>query len=131
MRARLEQLENQELILLPTNDGAQESFTKFAIASFTLNQQESVLMVLRPVPVKDKNKFFIPFADETSAIETYGSGRYLDLQFPPGSQYITIDFNLAYNPYCAYNSKFSCPLPPSENHLSVPVEAGEKTYEEI
>ncbi|MCZ6693310.1 MAG: DUF1684 domain-containing protein [Bacteroidetes bacterium] len=51
----------------------------------------------------------------------------MDLKFPPGSQSVTLDFNQAYNPFCAYNEKFSCPLPPSQNHLTIPIRAGEKS----
>jgi hypothetical protein len=71
---------------------------------------------------------FLAFGDETSARETYGAGRYLDVKKVPGSSTITLDFNLAYNPYCAYSDGFSCPLPPKENLLSIAINAGEKTY---
>ena len=71
--------------------------------------------------------FFLPFRDATSGSETYGAGRYLDID-PNADGTVTIDFNLAYNPYCAYDDAYSCPLPPSENWLSVPIEAGEKNY---
>jgi uncharacterized protein len=71
---------------------------------------------------------FIPFRDKTSGKETYGAGRYLDPPQGHDGRYI-IDFNAAYNPYCAYNESYSCPFPPPENWLQVPVPAGEKTYE--
>src|SRR5687767_13318904 len=69
--------------------------------------------------------FFLPFMDATSGEETYGAGRYLDVEPLSGRQF-AIDFNLAYSPYCAYNPNYSCPIPPQENRLSVPIEAGEK-----
>lgn len=74
------------------------------------------------------NGWFLPFRDATSGGETYGAGRYLDVApaGPDGS--ITIDFNQAYNPYCAYNDRYSCPLPPAENWLPVAVRAGERAY---
>jgi uncharacterized protein (DUF1684 family) len=75
-----------------------------------------------------RGKLFLAFGDETSARETYGAGRYLDVQKVPGSKTITLDFNKAYNPYCAYNETFSCPLPPQENLLQVAIKAGEQTY---
>jgi uncharacterized protein (DUF1684 family) len=73
---------------------------------------------------------FLAFGDGTSAEETYGAGRYLDIDKTQGSNTITLDFNKAYNPYCAYSEKFSCPLPPAENLLVIPIPAGEKSYHE-
>jgi uncharacterized protein (DUF1684 family) len=71
--------------------------------------------------------YFLPFRDKTSGAETYGAGRYLDIE-PNADGTVTIDFNLAYNPLCAYSDAFSCPLPPVENWLAVPIEAGERAY---
>lgn len=71
--------------------------------------------------------FFVPFRDSTSGSETYGAGRYLDVEPNPDGT-VTIDFNLAYNPYCAYDDAYSCPLPPPENWLTVRIEAGERNY---
>ena len=68
---------------------------------------------------------FGPFRDATSGKETYGAGRYLDLEEPHRDEAV-VDFNLAYNPYCAYSEAYSCPLPPAENWLKVEVTAGEK-----
>src|SRR3989304_3041887 len=70
---------------------------------------------------------FVPFRDATSAKETYGAGRYLDLPFEPSGVY-DVDFNRAYNPYCAYSDDYVCPFPPPENWLTVPIRAGEKTW---
>lgn len=68
---------------------------------------------------------FLPFGDETNGISTYDGGRYLDIPYPePGATYLSIDFNRAYHPYCAYNPKYVCPLVPTENVLSGPVRAG-------
>ena len=77
-------------------------------------------------------EFFLPFRDATSGNETYGAGRYLD-NHRPGLQRLNaeefeVDFNYSYNPYCAYSSYFSCPLPPRENWLKVAIRAGEKDY---
>jgi uncharacterized protein (DUF1684 family) len=71
---------------------------------------------------------FLAFADKTSAAETYGAGRYLDVKKVPGAASVTLDFNEAYNPYCAYNDGYSCPFPPKENILEVAIQAGERTY---
>ena len=70
---------------------------------------------------------FLPFRDATSGKQTYGAGRYLDPEQLPDGRH-EVDFNLAYNPFCAYNEAYSCPFPPPENWLKVPVPAGEKTY---
>jgi len=70
---------------------------------------------------------FLPFLDETNGLETYGGGRYIEARIPQGDTVI-IDFNKAYNPYCAYNDKYSCPIVPRENYLKTRVEAGVKTY---
>ena len=70
---------------------------------------------------------FLPFLDETNGLESYGGGRYIDARIPEGNT-IVIDFNKAYNPYCAYNDKYSCPLVPRENYLKTRIEAGVKTF---
>jgi len=75
---------------------------------------------------KYKNYLFIPFKDATSGKETYGGGRYIDLEIPKDTELI-IDFNTAYNPYCAYSYRYSCPIPPKVNHLLIEINAGEKT----
>lgn len=72
---------------------------------------------------------FLPFRDKTSGKDTYGAGRYLEPMELGGGRFL-LDFNLAYNPFCAYNEEYSCPFPPPENWLQVPVEAGEKAYGE-
>ncbi len=74
-----------------------------------------------------RNSLFVPFTDLTTGRETYGAGRYLDLEAPSGDSAV-LDFNLAYNPYCAYNYNFSCPIPPPENRLDLEVKAGEKLF---
>lgn len=122
--AKVTVLEEKNYITLPTNDRSQQKFLKYGYASFKVKDATCKLMLLRPIGEK---KILMPFADETSGVETYGGGRYIDLNINP-SKRITLDFNLAYNPYCAYNGNFSCPLPPKENILQVKIEAGEKKY---
>jgi hypothetical protein len=68
---------------------------------------------------------FVPFLDRTSGAKTYGAGRYLEAEAEPDGTY-TLDFNLAYHPYCAYDPRYSCPLTPAENRLAVRIEAGER-----
>ncbi len=75
------------------------------------------------------NHLFLPFTDLTNGEESYGGGRYIDLKIPLSNE-ITIDFNQSYNPYCCYNPKYSCPIPPKENHLNIKVTAGVKAFED-
>ena len=76
-----------------------------------------------------KNLLFVPFKDLTNGKETYGAGRYMDIVKPRGDEAI-LNFNLAYNPNCAYGSEdFSCPIPPKENFLQAEIKAGEKIFE--
>lgn len=71
---------------------------------------------------------FVPFTDLSTGESTYGGGRYMDIGVPEEEGVVTLDFNLCYNPYCAYGSGFSCPIPPKKNHLNMYVEAGERDY---
>ncbi len=74
-----------------------------------------------------ENYLFLPFTDLTNGNGTYGGGRYIDLEIPKGDTMV-IDFNKSYNPYCAYNGKYSCPIPPKENDLNIAIKAGVKNY---
>ena len=106
-------------------------YRTFAKITFKLMDTTLSLNVYQNVELTLKSGYedylFVPFTDETSAEESYGGGRFMDLR-QPTSNTIEIDFNKAYNPYCAYNHKYSCPIPPSENHLPVQEKAGEKIY---
>jgi uncharacterized protein len=75
----------------------------------------------------NKDYLFLPFIDDTNGEESYAGGRYIDLRIPEGDS-IVIDFNKAYNPYCDYNTKFSCPIVPRENYIDIPVKAGLKKF---
>ena len=76
-----------------------------------------------------ENYLFLPFNDTSNGKTTYGGGRFIDLEIPEkGSKTISIDFNKAYNPLCAYNHKYSCPIPPAENNLSIEIPVGVKDY---
>jgi len=94
---------------------------------FELNNLSHVLPVYREVDAAD-DYVFLPFIDLTSGDLTYGGGRYIDLTYPLKDS-VLIDFNKAYNPYCAYNPKYSCPLVPSANYLETEVMAGEKSFD--
>ena len=99
--------------------------------TFTLNGKNRVLHVYQNIELvkqeKYRNHLFVPFTDLTNDVESYGGGRYLDLEGPLEHEVI-LDFNRAYNPYCAYGGAYSCPIPPPENHLAIAVPAGVKKY---
>jgi uncharacterized protein len=127
--AKLIPIHDKKVAVLNTSDGKTQRYLEYAYAEFNLNDTENKLLILEMIDMGPfRGKLFLAFGDETSARETYGAGRYLDLQKVPGSTTITLDFNKAYNPYCAYNNMYSCPLPPQENLLHVSVKAGEKVY---
>lgn len=122
-------IQKKELVTLTTNTGKEQRYSEYAYAEFDLDGYHHKLLILEVIDMGPfRGKLFFAFGDETSADETYGAGRYLDLEKVPGAQTITLDFNKAYNPYCAYAESFSCPLPPPENLLKIPIRAGEKTY---
>lgn len=129
--ANLEPIESKKVVILPTSDGLEQKYLEYAYATFTLDDIENKLLLLEVMDMgPQRGKLFLAFADATSAGETYGAGRYLDVKKVPGATSITLDFNLAYNPYCAYSDKFSCPFPPKENILKIAIKAGEKSYHE-
>jgi hypothetical protein len=127
--ADLTPIKDKKIVTLTTNDGKEQRYQEYAYAEFDLDGYHHKLLILEVMDMGPlRGKLFFAFGDETSALETYGAGRYLDLAKVPGSSTITLDFNKAYNPYCAYVDNYSCPLPPRENLLSIPIKAGEKTY---
>lgn len=129
INADLEPVENRDVVVLQTSDGKEQRYIQYAWASFSIDGVACKLLILE---VLDNGPFrgalFLAFADQSSAMETYGAGRYLDVKKTPGAKSITLDFNEAYNPYCAYSASFSCPFPPKENILNVLIAAGEKSY---
>ncbi|EON75846.1 hypothetical protein ADIS_3737 [Lunatimonas lonarensis] len=127
VKARIEPIEIKKMIEVPLTDGSVEKYLRHSFAVFELDGRELRLLLLQAAKEADKRNFFLAFADATSGEETYGGGRFLNLR-QDGQRSITIDFNLAYNPYCAYNPDYACPIPPRENILEVPIRAGEKNY---
>jgi len=110
---------------VPTSTGAPRRVELVGSLQFTLNGQKLSLSAFVDEGTRQISRLFVPFADTTSGEETYGAGRYLDLE-PTATGIYTIDFNKAYNPYCAYNNSYECPLPPPSNRLKVAITAGEK-----
>ncbi len=127
VRARFNKNPKEQIVKINITDGSLEEYFVYGWAEFSLDGKDLKLTIYKPVN-DDSGYFFIPFYDETSAETTYGGGRYVEPEVV-NNKTIIIDFNLAYNPYCAYNHNYHCPIPPRENNLKVPVLAGEKIPE--
>lgn len=130
--ARFEATPEAKPFALSTSKGTTQLFKRLGILHFELKGQpytlEVYLRVQRFMPQGQKNYVFLPVIDETTGEATYGAGRYLHYEgVPEGNEWI-IDFNKLYNPSCAYNENFECPVVPEPNHLSTPIEAGIKGY---
>lgn len=110
---------------MPTSTGTIRKYQHVGTLEFSYMGQPLSLGAFTEAGTKQITSLFVPFADQTTGKETYFAGRYLDLE-PTGTGIYEIDFNLAYNPYCAYNSGWECPYPPSSNRLKVPIRAGER-----
>ena len=107
-------------------------YRQWAIAHFSLHGKTIALPVYQSLGLMNKpglkDYLFIPFTDLTNGTTTYGGGRYVEGRIPEGDT-LVIDFNKAYNPYCAYNGKYSCPIPPASSYIDVEITAGEKAFE--
>ncbi|WP_299320532.1 DUF1684 domain-containing protein [uncultured Maribacter sp.] len=117
---------------MPTTTDRESTEVVYAIAKFSINGKAHELEIYQSPDLITQDKYedylFLPFTDNTNGEETYGGGRYLDLRIPDGNT-IILDFNKAYNPYCAYNKKFSCPLVPAVNNLNTAIKAGVKAFD--
>jgi uncharacterized protein len=114
---------------MKTSGSRTPEYRKFAEAIFILDGKEYKLALYQSLDLMQKEEYkdylFLPFRDLTNGKSTYGGGRYIECRIPAGDE-IIIDFNKAYNPYCAYSNKYNCPLVPGENHLKVEIKAGVK-----
>jgi uncharacterized protein len=109
---------------MPTSTGKRRRMQRVGVLEFTLQGQPMTLGAFVEEGQQIVN-LFVPFADITTGTETYPAGRYLELH-PTSTGFYTVDFNKAYNPYCAYNKTYDCPFPPPSNRLKVAIRAGEK-----
>lgn len=125
-RLQIERAPPGEEVRMGTSDGDVRVYERYGTLRFALQSVECALAGYVSPDRPDPN-LFLPFRDATSGKETYGAARYLDLE-PSPDGYFELDFNAAYNPYCAYNETYSCPLAPTENWLKVAIPAGEKLY---
>lgn len=124
--ASIERLPVGQFFPLNMTDGSTQQYQKYGYAIFELLGSEHQLLLLRNT--RERNNLFLAFTDLTNGKDSYGGGRYLDLEYNNTGR-LQIDFNKAYNPYCAFSAQYVCPVPPSENHMDIPIPAGEKTYQ--
>jgi hypothetical protein len=122
--ASLKLADERPVFEMPTSTGKRRRMQRVGVLEFTLQGQPMTLGAFVEEG-QDIVNLFVPFADETTGLETYPAGRYLDLH-PTSTGFYTVDFNKAYNPYCAYNQTYDCPFPPASNRLKLPIRAGEK-----
>lgn len=118
-----------EVVTVETSTDGVRQYLRWGEFRFSVDGEQVTLQVFKADPQADH--LWVPFRDETNGEKTYGAGRYIDLledQHRTSDGRWVLDFNLAYNPTCAYNEAYECPLIPIENWLDVPIEAGEKAY---
>lgn len=130
--AKLERTPDEKPFAMQTSTSRKPTYVKYGVLHFTLQGKECRLDVFQNVKLskikKYKNSLFLPFTDLTSGMDSYGGGRYIDLTIPEGD-ILVLNFNTAYNPYCAYNHNYSCPVPPQQNDLQVAITAGVKKHD--
>ena len=134
VEARVELLIGEQPFQMPTYAGTTAEYIRYGTAEFQIGDgpitqltlYRSTRLFTNPMY---RNHLFVPFLDETNGDLTYGGGRYLDLSIDDIKEgKMIIDFNKAYNPLCAYSGGYRCPIPPTENHLSIAIMAGELNY---
>jgi uncharacterized protein (DUF1684 family) len=129
--ATLERTPDSEWFKMKTTTDRVSKERVYGVLSFQLNGNTYRLDVYQGQDLMQKKGFedylFLPFIDNTNGDTTYGGGRYMDLRIPEGDT-LTLDFNQAYNPFCAYNEKFSCPIVPRNNYVDESIEAGVKAF---
>jgi uncharacterized protein (DUF1684 family) len=118
----VEVFSQKDTIQMQTTTGGVQTYTRFGTFKFTVAVQGAELTLYAGA-----HGYFLPFVDSLAGTDTYGAGRYLEPE-PVGDGKFLVDFNLAYNPYCAYNDRWTCPITPRENWLTVPIRAGEKLF---
>jgi uncharacterized protein len=118
----IELLPDEQTIEIQTSTGDFQQYQKYGKIRFPVDDQQVELTIYA-----NQDGFFLPFVDNLAGVETYPAGRYLEPEPLPNGKFL-IDFNQAYNPYCAYNEHWSCPLTPFENRLKAPIRAGEKIF---
>lgn len=131
IKAKFIRTANEKPFEMPTTTSRKPIYIKYGELYFTIDGVACKLNVYQNVEMAKmpqyKKSLFLPFTDYTSGVESYGGGRYLDIEIQEGLNWV-IDFNQCYNPYCAYNERYSCPLTPAENDLKIAIKAGVKKF---
>ena len=123
---KVQRSEKIEKIKINMTDGSQEDMLKFGIIRAKIDGVDVTLELFQHTD----GSLFLPFKDKTAPIETYGGGRYVDISLNKlNDKTISVDFNQAYYPYCAYNSTFTCPVPPKANDIPTRISAGERNFQ--
>lgn len=122
LEVKVDEFENKERFEMQTSTGDVQVYEKFGKFRFVVEGEEVELTIYQ-----SQHGFFLPFVDSLAGGETYPAGRYLEPEPLPGGRFL-VDFNIAYNPYCAYNEMWSCPITPAENRLKAAIRAGEKLF---
>jgi uncharacterized protein (DUF1684 family) len=131
--AKVKFIYDNQPIIIPTYSGKEKRYVRYAELNLTIKGEPIKLTLFKSISLaadpQYKDYLFLPFTDPTNDSDTYGGGRYLDLKKSDirGNE-IEVDFNMAYNPYCAYSAGYNCPIPPPENAISIPIQAGEKKF---
>ncbi|MDG1714181.1 DUF1684 domain-containing protein [Lacinutrix sp.] len=129
--ANFKRTPNEAPFEMPTTTERKPMYVKYGELTFVLKNKACKLNIYQDIELVKKEGFkdhlFLPFIDETNGEDSYGGGRYLDTSLPEGSTMV-LNFNEAYNPYCAYNPRYSCPVVPLENSLDLRIEAGVKMF---
>jgi uncharacterized protein len=124
LEVKVDEFPTKQRFEMQTSTGDVQSYQKYGKFKFKVDGVEAELTIYQ-----SEHGFFLPFVDSLAGTETYPAGRYLEPEPLPGGRFL-VDFNIAYNPYCAYNEQWSCPITPAENRLKVAVRAGEKLFHE-
>ena len=131
VEAKLVRTKKEKVFKMKTSTDRLPEYKKYGELYFTIDGKDLKLNVYQSIDLikkkEYKNYLFLPFTDLTCGNDSYAAGRYIDLSIPKNDK-IIIDFNKAYNPYCAYNYKYSCPIVPAENDLTVEIKAGVKKF---
>ena len=133
VQAKFKRTKNEEVFEMKTSTSRRPTYKKYGEIKFKINGKKFKLNIYQNQRLMNNELYadhlFLPFTDLTNGEESYGGGRYIDLTISD-SKTMIINFNKAYNPYCCYNSRYSCPIPPKENHLNIKVTAGVKAFKE-
>lgn len=133
VEATFEKTKRGKIFEMKTTTSRKPKYKVFGVLRFQIDGKDFELFVYQNQDLIKKKEYedylFLPFTDYTNGVESYGAGRYIDFRIPKSNKVI-IDFNKAYNPYCAYNKKYSCPIVPEENDLKIEIKAGVKKFHE-